>query len=212
MCVCVHALVCMLECVSHARRAATGSPLGTCKELSRLASKKAQHAQVTASWGEPRSQKPRGSSSDQEEAWHSLKSPETASRKGMMGGVSTKNTAEILWLLAPRREEPNPLNTLRGFRVGKELTSQVEARTLKALTSKAHQSRSAGTEPDPQKARIPRKRSGVWGEPPGAFPELLLARLLQPIAPRAPKRGGERAICERGRAKGEQHFCKRSPR
>lgn len=128
------------------------------------------------------------------------------------GGGSTKNTAEILWLLAPRREEPNPLNTLRGFRVGKELTSQVEARTLKALTSKAHQSRSAGTEPDPQKARIPRKRSGVWGEPPGAFPELLLARLLQPIAPRAPKRGGERAICERGRAKGEQHFCKRSPR
>lgn len=95
--------MCMLECVSHARRAATGSPLGTCKELSRLASKKAQHAQVTASWGEPRSQKPRGSSSDQEEAWHSLKSPETASRKGMMGGgVHKKYSRNIM---APGSEE-----------------------------------------------------------------------------------------------------------
>lgn len=110
-------------------------------------------------------------------------------------------------IMAPRREASSLLISLWGFSGKQRVNLGGSSRDPEGASPARCQSRAGSREgTDPGK-----KSSGVSARAPGAFQELLLARLRQPIAPRAPKRGGERAIRERGRAKGE-HFCKRSPR
>lgn len=81
------------------------------------------------------------------------------------------------------------------------------------LTAKAHHPRGARAEPHPGKARSAKDERGSLRQAPRASQPLSLARLRQPIAPRAPRRGGESGrSASAGELRGKQHFCKRSPR
>lgn len=109
----------MLErvCVWHTRRAAAESPLGTCKALSCLAPHKAQHAQVTASWGEPRGQKPEAHAQTRKGPGARSKLQRRPARKGSGGRAGGRGASQkyIKNIMAPRREESSPLITLWGF-------------------------------------------------------------------------------------------------
>lgn len=167
--------------MSHARRAAAGSPLGTCKALSRLAARKTRHARVTASWGEPKGQKP-------ERVWHSLRSPEAASMKGKGGGMEGLHKKKKN--VTASKREYNPLITLLGFS-GEQ---RVNLRGSRSRDSEGADREGPGlpdarAEPDPRRQGAADDELGSLPERPPRLPGTVVDQTPDNQSRPAPPRG-----------------------